>query len=98
MSDNTDPHAGQTGPRTKRKSRPQARRLPATHPELQEPLRCAGCGACGSPPTIVWDKTQAAPGPVLTPIWAWNERYVLLCTDCKRAWQLNRAARKGPRT
>jgi hypothetical protein len=54
-------------------------------------LRCAGCGAAGHAPTIVYDKA-AAPGVPLTPVFGWHEdgRPALLCPACKRRLQKNR--------
>jgi hypothetical protein len=48
-------------------------------------LRCAGCGAAGRPPTIVWDRSKEPPDVVLTPAFGWyhDGRPALLCSDCK---------------
>jgi hypothetical protein len=55
-------------------------------------LRCAGCGAAGQPPTIVWDKRAVPPGVVLVPVFGWHEdgRPALLCPTCKRRLKKNR--------
>jgi hypothetical protein len=57
--------------------------LTAAAPQAQ---RCAGCGAAGHPPTIVWDQVQAPPGVVLVPVFGWHPdgRPALLCPNCKR--------------
>jgi hypothetical protein len=62
--------------------------MSAPDPQAQ---RCAGCGAAGRPPTIVWDKAAAAPGVPLVPVFGWHpDRPVLLCPDCKRGFNRNR--------
>jgi hypothetical protein len=54
-------------------------------PDTQD-QRCAGCGAAGEPPRIVWDRSQEQPGVVLVPVFGWHAdgRPALLCASCKR--------------
>lgn len=47
---------------------------------------CAGCGAAGHPPVIVWDRSQEPEGVVLVPVFGFydeNDRVALLCADCR---------------
>jgi hypothetical protein len=63
-----------------RTERQQASRS-APDPQAQ---RCAGCGAAGHPPVIVYDEA-AAPSVVLTPYFNWHHdrRPALLCASCR---------------
>jgi hypothetical protein len=63
-------------------------------PDLEpQTLHCAGCGAEGRTPTVVFDPSKDAdPRPVLNPVFAWHEdgRPALLCPTCKRRLVKNR--------
>jgi hypothetical protein len=66
----------------------------------QTEQRCAGCGAAGHAPTIVYDRSKAPPGAVVTPVFGWldQDKPVLLCTDCKTVMHLERARRRRGRS
>jgi hypothetical protein len=72
---------------------------PALDVTVTQGQRCAGCGAAGHPPTIVYDRALAPPGVVLTPVFGWlgKDTPVLLCRDCRSSMYLERARQRGRR-
>jgi hypothetical protein len=60
-------------------------------------LRCAGCGALGHAPIIVWDKRDQPPGVVLQPVFGFfdqADRPALLCAGCKAKLPTRRHSRR----
>ena len=71
--------------RAARKDEPVETESSSTAAPDPQALRCAGCGAAGHPPVIVYARSEAPPGVVLTPVFGWHTdgRVALLCCSCK---------------